>query len=401
MLSLDKYAKVLSVDSVNRLVRVQAGIRLHDLTAELLKHGLALPVQGSTDVQSLAGLIATDIHGTGRDAGFLSTNLRSIRLVDGQGQAQTLKAGEKAFHAALGGLGACGVVIEVEIACVEAFNLRKSVTVVRRDWVTQHLDQIIDEHHHVSFYYVAGIQAEHVRMNTWDHTIEPPASLFRLHKMRLELVDMLVSGYLLGLSRVLKLSDLTANLGLLFFKLTMDGHHTVYPARSGFPRKLYYSHDELEYGIPYENHHACLAEVLAHLAERRFLTIVEVRFTPDQSKSLIGPGVGRRTCFIELAPSLSVDPSEVFPDVEKILWKHGGQLHFGKATRADAKQMKAMYGERLTRFRKECLELDPTGKFSNDFLVQLFEGQSLASDPSWISTHASKTNHLDGDTRND
>lgn len=186
MLSLDRYARVLSVDSVNRLVRVQAGIRLRDLTAELLQHGLALPVQGSTDAQSLAGLIATDIHGTGRDAGFLSTNLRSIRLVDGQGRAHTLKAGEEAFHAALGGLGACGVVIEVEIACVEAFNLRKSVTVVRRDWVMQHLDQIIDEHHHVSFYYVAGVQAEHVRMNTWDHTIEPPASLFQLHKMRFE-----------------------------------------------------------------------------------------------------------------------------------------------------------------------------------------------------------------------
>ncbi len=86
MLSLDKYAKVLSVDSVNRLVHVQAGIRLRDLTAELLKHGLALPVQGSTDAQSIAGLIATDIHGTGRDAGFLSTNLRSIRLVDGEGE---------------------------------------------------------------------------------------------------------------------------------------------------------------------------------------------------------------------------------------------------------------------------------------------------------------------------
>ncbi len=197
--------------------------------------------------------------------------------------------------------------------------------------------------------------------------------------MRLELVDMLVSGYLLGLSRVLKLTDLTANLGLLFFKLTMDGHHTVHPARSGFPRKLYYSHDELEYGIPYEAHHACLAEVMEHLAERRFLTIVEVRFTPDQSKSLLGPGVGRRTCFIELAPSLSVDSSEVFADVEKILWKHGGQLHLGKATRADAKQMEAMYGERLARFRKARSELDPTGKFTNDFTAQLFRRRFAAA----------------------
>ena len=376
VLSLDKYAKILSVDVRNRLVRVQAGIRLRDLTAELLKHGLALPVQGSTDAQSMAGLIATDVHGTGRDAGFLSTNIRSIRLVDGEGRARTLEAGDEAFHAVLGGMGACGVVIEAEIACVDAFNLRKSVTVVRCDWVARHIDEILAEHHHVSFYYIAGVQTEHVRMNTWDHTVEPPSSIVRLHKMRLELVDMLVSGYLLGLAKVLDISDITASLGLLFFKLTMNGHHTVYPAREGFSRKLFYNHDELEYGVPYDKHRACLAEVMDHLADRRFLTIVEVRFTPDQSKSLLGPGAGRRTCFIELAPSLSVDASDVFADVEKILWKYGGQLHLGKATRANAKQMEAMYQERFARFRKLQRALDPTGKFINDFVAQLLEGAS-------------------------
>ncbi|WP_281319658.1 D-arabinono-1,4-lactone oxidase [Polyangium sp. y55x31] len=372
MLSLDRYTKVLSIDEVTRRVRVQTGIRLRDLTAVLLDHGLALSVQGSTDAQSLAGLLSTDIHGTGRDDGFLSSNVLSLRLVDAEGRARTLYPKDEMFHAALGGLGACGVITEVEIQCESAYNLRKSVEIVERDWVTKNIDAILEEHKHVSFYYIGGVYTESVRMNVWDRTVEPPTSLYRLHKMRLELTDMLVSGYALGLAKLLDLSDLVANLGLGFMRLTMNGHSTVYPAREGFPRKLFYRHDELEYGVPYDAHQACLDEVFAYLEEKRFLTIIEVRFTPDKSQSLLGPGVGRRTCFIELAPSLSVDSTKVFADVEEILWKHGGQLHFGKATRAGAKEMAAMYGERFTRFQRARHAADPRGKFVNDFIARLF-----------------------------
>jgi len=373
MLSLDKYTRVLSVDKASRRVRVQAGIRLCDLTSELLKHGLALPVQGSTDAQSVGGLLSTDIHGTGRDHGFLSTNIRSLRLIDGAGRARTLTPEEEEFHAAIGGLGTCGVITEVEIECVDAFNLRKAIKVVRRDWVAEHIDEIIQEHDHVSFYYIGGVQNEHVRMNTWDRTIETPSPLEKLYKMRLELTDMLFSGYLLGLSRVLGLSSITASLGLLFFKVTMDGHSTVYPSRSAFPRKLFFDHDELEYGVAFEAHRECLAEVLQHLEQQRFVTIVEVRFTPNQSEALLGPGVGRRTTHIELAPSLSVDSSRIFEEVEKMLWRHGGQLHLGKATWATEKEMTSMYQDRFTRFRSARRSLDPEGKFTNAFAARLFE----------------------------
>jgi FAD/FMN-containing dehydrogenase len=81
LLSLDKYNRVLEVEVAQRRVRVQAGIRLRDLSEVLAAHGLALPVLGSTDAQSLAGLIATDLHGTGREHGFLSEQVLSLRAL--------------------------------------------------------------------------------------------------------------------------------------------------------------------------------------------------------------------------------------------------------------------------------------------------------------------------------
>lgn len=367
MLSLDHYNRIISVDRTSRVVHVQAGVRLRDLTEHLQPLGLALPVLGSTNAQSIGGLVATDLHGTGRDHGFLSEQILSLRIVDASGEPRTFRRGSDVFHAAIGALGTCGLVTDVELQCVPAFNLEKSLQIVPRRWVRAHIDQILADNHHVSFYYAGGVDVHNVRMNLWNRTDKTPDRALVLKKMSYELLDMLVSGYLLGLSKLLDMADSFATLGLLFFKATMDGRITVYPAAPGFSRKLYYHHDEIEYGVPYEVHQECLDEVLALLRRKRFLTIVEVRFTPDTSSALLGPGVGRRTCFIELAPSLSLDSSEIFAEVEAIFARYGGQPHLGKKTSVTGAAMAEMYRARWEKFCEVRRQQDPGGKFLNDF----------------------------------
>src|SRR5690606_38279243 len=105
MISLDDYDRILELDVTGKRVRVQGGIRLRDLNAALWDAKLALPVLGSTDVQSLAGLVATDLHGTGRDHGFLSEQLLSLRVIAADGTAQTVRPGDPLFHAAIGAIG--------------------------------------------------------------------------------------------------------------------------------------------------------------------------------------------------------------------------------------------------------------------------------------------------------
>ena len=141
MLSLDRYDRILSVDLASRVVRVQAGVRLRDLDEYLQKLGLAFPVLGSTNAQSIGGLVATDLHGTGRDHGFLSEQILALRIVDAAGVARTFRPGSDVFHAAIGGLGTCGIVTEVEIQCVPSFNLEKSLRIVPRRWVRANIDR--------------------------------------------------------------------------------------------------------------------------------------------------------------------------------------------------------------------------------------------------------------------
>ncbi len=373
LLSLDAYNRILEIDREGKRVRVQAGIRLRDMMEHLEANGFDLPTLGSTNAQSVAGLVATDLHGTGRDHGFLSEQILSLRVVNARGEAETFRPRDPTFHAVIGGLGTCGVVTEVEIACAPAYSLEKSIRIVDRAEAETNIEKYLQEHAHLSFYYLAGADTVHARMNVWDETPQAPKPSAARHDMTAELIDMLFSGYLLGLTRTMKKARFLAWMGLTFFKLTMDGRKTVYASSNGFRRKLFYHHDELEYGVPFETYRECLQEILDLLERKKFPCIVEVRFTPDRSQGNLGPGVGRRTCYIELAPSLARDPEEVFPEAEQVFWRYQGQLHLGKWTRATPEKLRAMFGEeRIARWREVRLRQDPGGKFDNAFTRGLF-----------------------------
>ena len=65
MIGLGRMSRVLDADRSSGLVKVQAGITIHDLSTELDRHGLAMENLGDIDVQSIAGAISTATHGTG------------------------------------------------------------------------------------------------------------------------------------------------------------------------------------------------------------------------------------------------------------------------------------------------------------------------------------------------
>lgn len=389
LLSLDRYRHASVRDDPDRpgwkIAEVQAGIRLRELNRVLAAHGAALHVAGSTNPQSIGGLIATDVHGTGRDHGFLSECLLSLRIVDADGNAATFRPGSDVFHAAIGGAGTCGVVIGAEISAGPAYNLSKAVKVVPQAWAEDNLDALLEENSHLSFYYFGGLTRSArqdrapgmalVRMNKWNRTIDPPDAVGRFIKILDELFDMVFSGHLMGLARALHATDWLARVGIRLYALAVNHRAVVYPAEAGFPRLLYFRHDEIEYGIPRENLSACMEDVHVLLRERRYPTIIEIRFTPDSSQALLGPGVGRPTAYVELAPSTSRETDPVFREFEQIVLRHEGQPHLGKKLYLDREQMERIYGtQAMRRFRDARRTQDPSGKFLNEFTERILGG---------------------------
>ena len=386
LLSLDQLNAVTVRDDPSRpgskIADVQAGIRLRDLNKILYEHGVALPVAGSTNAQSIGGLIATDLHGTGREHGFLSETLLSLRIVDGRGKVATFRPGDDVFYAAIGGAGTCGVVVGAELRCEPTYNMSKAVKVVPRQWAEANLDRLLEENTHLSFYYFGGLtrsaeqearaELSPVRMNKWNRTVDLPDRGRALIKITDELFDLIFSGHLIGLARVLHVTDWLARTSMALYALAVNHRAVVYPAKEGFARLLFFRHDEIEYGVPRDALLPCLEEVRTLLRDRRYPAIIEVRFTPDHSQGLLGPGVGRPTAYLELAPSMSRSTDPIFREFEAIVLRHRGQPHLGKKVYLDQRQMDDVYGsERMERFRAARRTQDPAGKFLNAFTERL------------------------------
>lgn len=135
----------------NRLVHVEAGIKLFDLNCKLDTLGLSLPTMGGSRGQSLAGVLSTGVHGSDVDLSHIADAVRAIHLVGPNGQqwwiepaiqsvtTQNILERAKAkgildpsirnvydndwFNAVLVAVGCAGVIYSVVIECQPAFRL--------------------------------------------------------------------------------------------------------------------------------------------------------------------------------------------------------------------------------------------------------------------------------------
>ena len=130
MVNLDGYKEVLSVRK--ETVRVQAGIRLHDLGLAMQQHGLAMPNLGSIDQQSIAGAISTATHGSTLQHGIMSDSIIGLRLMLANGRTVWCSKEQNLdlFRAALVSLGALGIIVEVDFRGVPSFDISWQQSIV-------------------------------------------------------------------------------------------------------------------------------------------------------------------------------------------------------------------------------------------------------------------------------
>lgn len=406
----------------NHVFRVSAGVRLRDFTEIAWLAGAALPVAGSTDAQSIGGLIASDLHSTGRSSGFLSERLLEVTVLDHQGQPHGFRRNDQVAHGdtgrwvwhrpdssveqlrrlpVSGGLGMAGVAVEAVLKLDPAFAFEKEETYVPRSWFDQNVARLLDpgetdpnfSYDHVSLYLAGGVdpgKIRTVRMNTWKRTAKQPPPNALQEKRQRELLDHVGSAFLPN--TILSHCQLRAAV-----PGSGDQSHStleslnnrppqILQANQAFARKLYFQHDEIELGIPladapdYENYKDALQAVLELLNREEFPSIIEVRFTPNVSEGMLGPGARTRTCYIELATSMTLYSRErivqVYDRFDRLLRDgFGARPHLGKKTSADAAALSALFPEDWGVFNHVRNTIDPNGKFKptrNELLNRLF-----------------------------
>ena len=147
MVSLTLMDKILSIDSTQNLVTVQAGARVQEVADALRSHGLTFQNYASIREQTVGGFTQVSAHGTGARIPPVDDGVVALKLVTpGLGTIHLTKERDpELFYMARVGLGCLGVVAEVTMQCVPAHRLIErtfvsSVKEVKRNhvrWLTE------------------------------------------------------------------------------------------------------------------------------------------------------------------------------------------------------------------------------------------------------------------------
>ncbi len=120
-ISLLDLNKIHRIDEVKKIVEVDAGVRLGDLSRALAERGLTLPSLPFNPRVTIGGAVATATHGTSAKWGTLSDSVVSIQIVTASGELKRIdeRAAPDEMMAARTAVGMLGVIARVDLQVIE------------------------------------------------------------------------------------------------------------------------------------------------------------------------------------------------------------------------------------------------------------------------------------------
>jgi FAD/FMN-containing dehydrogenase len=109
--------KLVRLETAERRVRVQAGMRWRDLQALIDPHDLSVAIMQSYSNFSIGGSLSVNCHGRYVGRGPIANSVRALQFVTADGEVLELDRDTQPdlFRTVIGGYGGLGVVTEVEL----------------------------------------------------------------------------------------------------------------------------------------------------------------------------------------------------------------------------------------------------------------------------------------------
>ena len=377
MMSLDNLAGIVHVDRARKRVRFLAGTRLHMIPALLAPFGLALANQGDIDVQSVAGAISTSTHGTGINwTGFAGT-VTALTLVDASGEIRTYTEDDDPDQLRLVtvSLGALGVIVDVEMQCVDAFDLlavesAEDFSVVLDEW--EERSRAVD---HFEAFWFPHTDRAMVKANTRLAPGEPaPGGDPKPRTWLTRVVEDEVIGNgafaaSLAFTRLVPRAIPALN-GISAGAMSATSYRAKSYEVFSSPRRVHFH--EMEFSVPLGNGPDAVRALRAEIDKRGWLIPFpfELRSTAADEVAL-STATGRESMYIAVHLPKAMNPAEYFPHFEAILREAGGRPHWGKMHTMGRDDFAELY----PRFEEFCAlrdELDPQRRFGSPHLRQVF-----------------------------
>ncbi|MCE7011257.1 FAD-binding protein [Kibdelosporangium philippinense] len=353
LVSLARMPREVEVDSDGAQVKVSAGLRYAEFSEDVDAKGFALPNLASLPHISVAGATATATHGSGSGNGSLSTSVAGLEIVTADGSLHMITRGDSEFDGAVVNLGALGVVASLTLDLVPAFEIRQYV----HEGLPLGADilKVLDGAYSVSLFTDWSsdtINQVWVKQRTQDAEFVPDGTI-PADGPRHPVPGMATE-------------NCTRQLGI--------------PGRS-FERLPHFrpeftpsAGEELQTEFMVARHDAVAAlqavnEIRAHI--HPVLQISEIRAI-KADELWLSPHYRRDTVSIHF--TWIADAAAVMPVVSMVgarLAEFDARPHWAKIFDIAPEVLQSRY-ERLQDFEDLAVELDPAGKFRNEFVSELF-----------------------------
>ena len=365
---------VIDIDSHNKTVTTQSGIKLKKLLKILDDNNLTLPVMTATYNISIAGGISTGAHGSNILNGSLSSLVKSLEIITAEGDYKKIKENKDkenkdkenkdkenkdkenkdkenkdkenkdkenkdkenkenkdnmdidAFRC---GLGCLGAIYSVTLQCVDQFSIKE--TIINSTWskFSQNIDKFLHKY-------------PYTEINTDQFSKNLNSMIYLREKIP-------------------------------YNKKYGRGHKVL----TGNVDSWYI---EIELAFPFEIANTALKAVSKfHQQYKKKYNVYSpsflfVRFS-SADNTLISMASGRKTIYISSFFGKEYEPEIVNKFMQKLSDKmvdtYAARPHYGKQNHLNKERMAKLYGNKYFKFVEIKNKYDPKGKFSNNYIKRI------------------------------
>jgi FAD-linked oxidoreductase len=363
LLSLTDLEGELEVAEDRQSVWTPAGWSIARLTEALWAKGLSLINQGDIDKQAIAGAVSTATHGTGRELGSLAAAAEGFRLVlaDGSVVECDRTREPELFEAARLSLGMLGVVTRIRMKVAPAYRLKETIRRRALAEVLETWDELAAAHRHVEFFHFP--YSEHCSLKTLDPVDEgecPDQGEFE--DTVFQAVCDLAAAWPRSAPTLQRL-----------LTRAMGSSERAGPAWRIFPSERTVRFEEMEYEIPAEAGPEALRRAMELVRGKRWPIIFPFEFRAVAADDIwLSPMNGRPCVSISFHQYARMPWREAFAGVEQVFREAGGRPHWAKRHTLTSDDVLKLYPH-APKWGAVRKRVDPSGKFLNEHLAQLFE----------------------------
>ncbi|MFA5606893.1 MAG: D-arabinono-1,4-lactone oxidase [Leucobacter sp.] len=368
LMNLDGLSGLIRIDRETRAVTLGAGTRLNAIPALLAPHGLAMENLGDIDRQSIAGAISTGTHGTGAAFRGIAAQVIGAVLVTGQGDLLQVDADHhpELLPAVALGLGALGILVEVTLRCVDAFDLHAVERTEPLAAVLASLEERVAAADHFEYYWFPHTKLALTKTNT---RVAAGVRRAPIPPVRRWVDEILMANGVFGATCALGKLAPPAVPTINRVAARLAGERTFSdPSARVFATRRNVRFTEMEYAIPSEHVLDAFNDVRSAIdrAGARISFPIEVRFAAADDLWM-STAHGRTTAYIAVHRASGENPKPYFRAVEQIMRGYAGRPHWGKIHWRDAADLAELY-PRFREFTALRARLDPGEVFMNGHL---------------------------------